>query len=76
MNRLSVLIKPASSNCDIDCNYCFYKDVENSRTYKHDKEMSLDCLEKLIEKVFLFADGSATFIFQGGRTCFSWFIFL
>ncbi|WP_278336161.1 hypothetical protein [Romboutsia hominis] len=27
MNHLTILIKPSSSACNLDCKYCFYKDI-------------------------------------------------
>ena len=31
MNELSMLIKPASSLCNLRCKYCFYADVSENR---------------------------------------------
>lgn len=31
MPHVSVLLKPASSACNMNCKYCFYKDEANCR---------------------------------------------
>jgi uncharacterized protein len=64
---ISVLIKPASSKCNLKCQYCFYHDVSNSRSVADLGFMSPETLEKIIRKVLQFASGYATFSFQGGE---------
>ncbi len=34
MKNLSIMIKPASSLCNMRCKYCFYADVSNNRSIK------------------------------------------
>lgn len=34
MEHLTLLVKPASSLCDLRCRYCFYEDVSDSRQIK------------------------------------------
>ena len=67
MNPVSILIKPASSLCNMRCKYCFYADVSDNRNIKSYGIMSLETLELLIKKVFEYASGYATFGFQGGE---------
>ena len=67
MPPVSVLIKPASSKCNLKCRYCFYHDVADKRTVADFGFMSLETLEVIIEKVLRFAEGYATFAFQGGE---------
>jgi uncharacterized protein len=64
---ISVLIKPASSKCNLKCAYCFYHDVANNRTVADYGFMSLETIEVIIKKVLKFASGYATFSFQGGE---------
>jgi uncharacterized protein len=67
MPPISVLIKPASSKCNMGCQYCFYHDVANNRAVADFGFMSLDTIEVIIRKVLQFASGYATFSFQGGE---------
>lgn len=67
MPPLSLLIKPASGNCNLRCGYCFYHDVSAHRTTPSYGMMSLGTLETLVRKALAFADGSCTFAFQGGE---------
>lgn len=67
MPPVSVLIKPASGNCNVRCEYCFYKDITENRDIADFGKMPLDTLETIVCKVLEFADGSATFSFQGGE---------
>jgi uncharacterized protein len=64
---VSVLIKPASSKCNLSCRYCFYHDVANNRAVADFGLMSLETIEVIIRKVLQFASGYATFSFQGGE---------
>jgi uncharacterized protein len=64
---ISVLIKPASSKCNLSCAYCFYHDVAKNRTEADFGFMSLEIIEVIIRKVLQFASGYATFSFQGGE---------
>ena len=67
MPPISVLIKPASSLCNMRCKYCFYADITDNREVKSYGIMSEETLENLIKKAFEYASGSATFAFQGGE---------
>jgi uncharacterized protein len=64
---ISILIKPASSKCNLKCKYCFYHDVANNRAVPDFGLMSLDTAEAIIKKTLQFASGYATFSFQGGE---------
>jgi uncharacterized protein len=64
---ISVLIKPASSKCNLNCEYCFYHDVANNRAVADFGFMSMETIEVIIRKVLQFASGYATFSFQGGE---------
>jgi uncharacterized protein len=64
---ISVLIKPASSKCNLNCAYCFYHDIAKNRTEADFGLMSPETIETIIRKVLQFASGNATFSFQGGE---------
>ena len=68
MPPLSIMIKPASSLCNMRCKYCFYHDVTDHRDIKSFGMMSEETAENLIKKALDFADGeSIAFAFQGGE---------
>lgn len=69
MKRVSVLIKPASSLCNIRCKYCFYADVSSLRKVNSYGKMSSETTEKMIKNIFRdLADGDELTIgFQGGE---------
>ena len=67
MPPLSLLIKPASGNCNMRCQYCFYADVKANRSLPSFGMMSLETLEAIVRKALVQADGSCTFAFQGGE---------
>lgn len=67
MPPLSVLVKPASSACNMNCEYCFYKDVSSNRKDSFTSIMSVDTAEQLIASALEYADESCTFLFQGGE---------
>lgn len=68
MPPVSLMIKPASSNCNLRCKYCFYHDLASCREMPSHGMMTLDTLEDILKKAFDFADGSMVMIsFQGGE---------
>ncbi|MDD6061116.1 MAG: SPASM domain-containing protein [Oscillospiraceae bacterium] len=68
MPPLSVMVKPASSLCNMRCRYCFYGDVADSRSVKSFGIMQAHTAENLVRKTLAFADGcSVAFAFQGGE---------
>ena len=67
MQDLTILIKPASSMCNMRCDYCFYHDVSSHREVKSYGIMSEETLDTLIRRAFAFAERSVTFVFQGGE---------
>ena len=67
MPSASILIKPISSNCNINCEYCFYKVLSSNREEYNKGMMSEETLEKLVKQAVLYAEGSLTFAFQGGE---------
>lgn len=67
MPPLTLLIKPASGMCNLDCTYCFYHDITNKRLQASYGLMTLETLEKIIARAFEFAEYQCTFAFQGGE---------
>ena len=68
MPPLSLMIKPASSLCNLSCQYCFYRDVSEHREHLGFGVMAKDTARVLIEKALKYADGQAVaFAFQGGE---------
>lgn len=68
MPPLSLMIKPASSLCNLSCEYCFYRDVSEHREHLGFGKMTTETAEILIRKALEFANGEpAAFAFQGGE---------
>ena len=69
MKRLNLLIKPASSLCNMRCRYCFYSGISAGRETPSYGIMSLDKADKIIDNVFADIDDrdEITFAFQGGE---------
>lgn len=66
MSSASILIKPSSANCNIDCKYCFYKCLSNNREEYSKGFMSDETLETLVKNAFEYAN-FVSFAFQGGE---------
>lgn len=68
MPPVSLMIKPASSLCNLSCEYCFYRDVSEHREHLGFGIMEKETAEILIKKALAYADGeSVAFAFQGGE---------
>lgn len=67
MPAASILIKPTSSNCNINCEYCFYKCLSSNREEYSKGFMTEENVEKLIIQAIDYADGYLAFAFQGGE---------
>lgn len=68
MPPLSIMIKPASSLCNLRCRYCFYCDVAKTRDVPNFGVMKEATAEKLVKSALDFANGeSIAFAFQGGE---------
>lgn len=68
MPALSIMVKPASSLCNMRCAYCFYHDVAVRREAYGFGVMDGRTSRILIKKAFDYADGSDVyFTFQGGE---------
>lgn len=71
MPDITLLIKPSSSLCNMDCLYCFYKDVSKNREKEFLGNMNLELLEKTVISAMEYAENSCTFMFQGGEPTLS-----
>ena len=67
MPPVNLLIKPASSLCNMRCRYCFYCDVAENRNTASYGIMSPAVTEALVKNVFAHAKGSVSISFQGGE---------
>lgn len=69
MKNITVMLKPASSLCDLRCKYCFYADVTSKREVKSFGVMRPETVEKIIGNLFdgLGAGDGVTVAFQGGE---------
>lgn len=69
MKTLNVMLKPASSLCDLRCRYCFYADVAERRDVCSHGVMRRQTREALLASVFseLSEGDRVQFIFQGGE---------
>ena len=64
----SLLIKPASAVCNLDCAYCFYLDRE-ADPYKSlpARRMSVETLERMVDTFLFYSYPNSVFAFQGGE---------
>jgi uncharacterized protein len=67
MKEFSLLIKPSSADCNMNCNYCFY--LKKSSLYPEEKihRMTEATLEKLISHYMETPQTYYTFSWQGGE---------
>jgi uncharacterized protein len=64
----SLLIKPASAVCNLDCAYCFYLD-RDADPYKSlpARRMTGETLERLVDTYLFYSYPASIFAFQGGE---------
>ena len=67
MPAISIMMKPASGLCNMNCDYCFYTDETSKRQLASYGIMSLSTLEEILKKTLTFAEGSCSVLFQGGE---------
>ena len=69
MNSINLLIKPASSICNLRCKYCFYEDEARNRTQRSMGIMGETLADTLIGQAFdaVGTHGLVSFAFQGGE---------
>ncbi len=66
MQEFSLLIKPSGSDCNIDCEYCFYKN-RNPEIGQGQQRMSDEVLEKMTKDYLKLRMPSSSFAWQGGE---------
>ena len=64
MNNLTLLIKPASGLCNMNCGYCFYKAARQGR---ESGIMTDETADMLLGKIKAYRPSSLTVMFQGGE---------
>ena len=67
MYSISVMLKPASGQCNMHCDYCFYCDEMEQRAQASYGFMSEETLQNVIRKTMLNADREISFSYQGGE---------
>lgn len=69
MKNFTIMIKPASSLCNMQCTYCFYADVAAARAHQSLGIMSPEVATAIIQNVAvsLTKGDQLTFSFQGGE---------
>jgi uncharacterized protein len=64
----SLLIKPASAVCNLDCEYCFYLDRDaDPYTALPGRRMTLETLERLVDTYLFYSYPNSVLAFQGGE---------
>ncbi|MEG2001769.1 MAG: anaerobic sulfatase maturase [Clostridia bacterium] len=65
---MTILMKPASSLCNLNCKYCFYNDTAKNRETASFGIMSEGTVNAIIEKSLEYVDGGGVnYSFQGGE---------
>ena len=67
MPPINILIKPASSACNLACRYCFYRDVAQNRAQAFEGMLSLERMREVIAAGMAYAEHICSFAFQGGE---------
>ena len=66
--NITVLVKPASADCNLHCSYCFYLETACNRQLANRGIMGQEVMEALIATTMNFAcGGTVTYLFQGGE---------
>ena len=64
----SLLIKPASAVCNLDCEYCFYLDrAADPYSALPGRRMTVETLERLVDTYLFYSYPNSVFAFQGGE---------
>ena len=67
MPPLSIMLKPASGMCNMNCDYCFYHDETNRRSVASYGFMTEDTLKNIIRRTLPRAEGYISYACQGGE---------
>jgi len=65
--NFSLLIKPASADCNLRCDYCFYLDHCNLYPETKVHRMSDQVLERMVESYYATPQPLYSFVWQGGE---------
>ena len=60
MRNVNLLIKPASSLCNLRCRYCFYADIADIRDVDSYGVMTMETAATLIDKSFEAVDANGS----------------
>lgn len=69
MKQITVMLKPASSLCNLRCKYCFYANIASLREVRSFGIMREDVLQAVIDNIFccVSAGDYVNVVFQGGE---------
>lgn len=69
MKNLNIMLKPASSLCNLRCKYCFYADVSSKREVESCGIMTRETMDRILTSVQgdMEVGDSINFVFQGGE---------
>ncbi len=68
MNKINIMIKPASSKCNLKCKYCFYNKISQKREVEDFGYLSEKTYKNIIDKAFSIKGiKNINFSFQGGE---------
>ena len=67
MDSASILVKPASADCNIACSYCFYQCLSRGRQEYSKGRMSPETMKQVILRAYEYVDRYVSFAFQGGE---------
>ena len=67
MPPITVMVKPVSGACNMQCRYCFYADEMQHRNARVYPRMTGELLHVMVQRVVQAADSFVHFIFQGGE---------
>ena len=69
LKRINLLLKPASSLCNMRCRYCFYSDISTLREVASYGIMIEETVDKILDNIFIDIDDGdeLNFGFQGGE---------
>lgn len=68
---ISIMVKPASSKCNLNCEYCFYNSIASSRCEANKGVMTKSTAKRVIESALDFAKDEVFITFQGGEPLFA-----
>lgn len=69
MKHLTIMLKPASSLCNLRCKYCFYADITSLREVSSFGVMKESAITAVMDHIFIDLDDGdyLTLSFQGGE---------